>query len=127
MLIGYTNVRTLLCALVLAVWPLSVQAAEGVGRGGFLSEIEDLPLPAGLTETAGSGTTFDTPAGRIVEVYAEGQVEAPRVRQFYEETLPSLGWTVGDRSTFRREGERLRIEILTEHPKLTVRFTIAPE
>src|SRR3546814_2954347 len=78
--------------------------------------VEDLPLMPGLAEIADAATVFDAPQGRIVESYAAGTVAAAEIRSFYAQTLPQLGWTAVDAGQagpleFRREGERLTLEI----------------
>ncbi|MEO5372663.1 MAG: hypothetical protein H7840_00110 [Alphaproteobacteria bacterium] len=110
--------------LVLAA-PTPATAAEDPR---FLSDIDDLPLMEGLAEVPDAGSTFDTPAGRIVEAYGEGRaLTRDQITTFYAATLPQLGWTAAGDASFRREGERLRIEILGDRPPLTVRFLVAPE
>ena len=63
------TMRPILCALVLAMGLSGPAWAEG-----FLTDYEDLPLAPGLDEVDGSGLTFDSPAGRIIESYAKGAV-----------------------------------------------------
>jgi hypothetical protein len=93
---------------------------------GFVAGLEDLPLMTGLQEVGESAVTFDVPEGRIVEVYAEGAVDGGRVLAFYDETLPQLGWTLEGAGRFRREGELLHIEIISEGEGTAVRFSLAP-
>jgi len=69
---------------------------------------------------------FDSPAGRIVEGYAVGEMDAASVQAFYEETLPALGWTREEGSRFYREGEQLVIDYFGTAGALSVRFTLAP-
>ena len=122
--------RAALLALALAPFPAAADNA-------FLAGVEDLPLMPGLAEVAGAATVFDAPQGRIVESYAAGTVAAAEIRSFYGQTLPQLGWTAVDAGQsgpleFRREGERLTIEIAPgqtapEAKATTVRFTLAPQ
>ena len=97
------------------------------GAGDFLAGFDDLPVMPGLTAVDGAGIVFDTPAGRIIEGYAEGAVTKTSVRQFYDKTLPQLGWTRISSSEFRREGEHLKIDFKGKDRALTVRFTLSPE
>jgi len=100
--------------------------ALAVAAGAFLAEIEDVPLAPGLTEPAGSGIVFDSPSGRIVEATAAGEVSADKIRTFYTETLPQLGWeAVGDLQ-YRRDNETLKIALTQKGKALTVRFTLTP-
>jgi len=103
-------------------------AAIGPARAeGFLSVYEDLPLAPGLAEVAGSGLSFDSPAGRIVEAHAHGAVKTAEVLHFYASTLPQLGWTRETDKLYRREAEVLRLETANDHGGLSIRFAISPE
>ena len=114
--------RALLFAAVLAATTFGVMAQEN-----FVGGTEDLPLMAGLSEVAGRGMVFDTPAGRIVEAYASGPVSRERVLQFYAVTLPQLGWMPDGGVAFRREDEILKLEFPGPGPDgLMVLFTLAP-
>ncbi|MEQ9228557.1 MAG: hypothetical protein RLO15_19595 [Parvibaculum sp.] len=103
--------------------------------GGFLDAVEDMPLMDGLAETGDGGIVFDKPTGRIVRCVAEGDVAPSAVRAFYIDTLPQLGWTraeeeelIGELLLFRRENERLEIQIVPVSQTHTeVRFSIEPE
>lgn len=125
---GSMQTRTLLAALaVLTCLAAATPAAAVEGGAAFLSAIDDLPLMEGLSEAGDAGSTFDTPAGRIVEAYAEGPTASgDEVARYYAATLPQLGWATDGGAVFRREGEVLKVEIVGERP-LTVRFTLAPE
>jgi hypothetical protein len=90
----------------------------------FLKEVDDLPLAPGLVEQPG-GTLFDSPQGRIVEASAQGQLLEVEVRQFYDETLPQLGWAQIGSSVYRRDKEVLRIGY-SEGMPMVVHFSLAP-
>ncbi len=106
---------------------LAALAAAPALADGFLSNPEDLPLAPGLTEVAGSGLSFDSPAGRIIEAYADGKVAAADVLKFYATTLPQLGWSRDGDTRYRRDSEELRIEPTTDGAAVVVHFTISPE
>ncbi|NIJ42149.1 hypothetical protein FHS78_002442 [Parvibaculum indicum] len=115
----------------------ALAAAPGIARAddGFLSAVDDMPLMPGLAETGDGGIAFDKPTGRIVRAVATGDVSEKGVRAFYNGTLPQLGWErekklelIGDLMVFRREGERLEIQIVPEGTAHTeVRFSIEPD
>ena len=108
---------------------------DGLQATGYLDSIEDMPLMEGLKETGEGGIAFDKPDGRIVRAVAEGRVADADVRRFYTQTLPQLGWTharnielINGLLVFRRENERLEIQIVPQKGELTeVRFSIEPE
>jgi hypothetical protein len=101
--------------------------AGTAGAEGFLAACDDLPLPPGLTEVAGSGVSFDTPQGRIVEAYARGALRPEAVLDFYAGTLPQLGWSRESATRYRRESEVLSLDPAAEGRGTLVHFTISPE
>jgi hypothetical protein len=106
---------------------LALGFAASAHAEGFLGVYEDLPLAPGLTEVQGSGLTFDSPGGRIVEGYAKGAVKAADILKFYSTTLPQLGWTRESDSQYRREAEVLKLATEADGRALVVHFTISPE
>lgn len=80
----------------------------------FLSALDDVPLPAGFSETEG-GFVFEGPEGRLIEARARGPASAEDCRDFFEETLPALGWAASPRANdalaFRRGRERLSVQV----------------
>lgn len=100
-----------------------------MGADGFVDGIEDLPLMEGLVATDAGSLIFDSAAGRVVEAYAVGTIEAAAVTAFYGRSLPQLGWSQVGPTLFQREGEILSIEYLppeTAGGPLTVRFSLSP-
>jgi hypothetical protein len=81
----------------------------------------------GLSPVAGSSLVFDKPEGRIVEAEARGKLARAVVRQFYDTTLPQLGWRTLGPDSWRREDEVLRIDYGGSDGDLTVGFTLAPQ
>lgn len=123
--------------LAVATGPLAsaAVAAERASAGptvqavtsAFVSGTEDLPLMAGLREVPDRGVVFESPNGRIVEAWAVGYLAPERVRAFYNESLPQLGWQAAGDMRFRREGEVLTLDVLAgSADPLAVRFRIAP-
>lgn len=103
-----------------------VAAAESVFMTGF----EDLPLMDGLKQSEDAAVAFDSPGGRIVEAYAQSErIEKQQVMEFYDKTLPQLGWTRLKKKTgtssfsYAREGEELTISVDDGAPA-TVRFEL---
>jgi len=116
------TIFTLFIALTLGLgWGLDARAE------GFLGVYEDLPLAPGLTEVEGSGLSFDSPGGRIIEGYAKGAVKAAEILKFYAATLPQLGWTRESDTQYRREAEVLQLSTEADGRALVVHFTISPE
>ncbi len=94
----------------------------------FMQMIEDLPLMPGLDEDADAGINFDSPGGRIVEVYAVGPVSPAEVAAYYQDVLPQLGWRVGGGGLYIRDAETLRVEAVdgAAGEPLSVRFRVQP-
>ena len=117
-----------------AAFAVAVAALAGAPAAAeparFVTGLEDLPLMPGLNPVANAAMSFDTPQGRIVEAFAAGAVSPGAVQTFYAQTLPQLGWRAQDQTTWMREGEVLRLEIIegagAEAQALTIRFALSP-
>ncbi len=101
-------------------------AVRGTAAERFFSLVEDMPLMTGLTEIVEAGLVFDNPRGRIVTMFAKGNVARPAVLDYYGRALPQLGWKTTRPNRFSREGEILRLEFTKETDGLTVRFALSP-
>lgn len=121
-----------LLGILVGLSPIGSLRAEVTG---YLDAIDDMPLMDGLRETGEGGIVFDKPAGRIVRAEASGTVSPKAVHDFYLSALPPLGWTrierlelFNDILVYRREGERLEIQITPKGANgAVVRFSIEPE
>lgn len=117
--------RRFLAVALLAVYGLIFTPAQAEG---FLSAIDDMPLADGVVELPDGALVFDKPEGRIVQVTAlrEGASTPARIRAFYLDTLPNLGWRHDGQAsghlTFTRKGEILRITLTAD----LVIFDLAP-
>ncbi|RED46226.1 hypothetical protein [Aestuariispira insulae] len=117
-----TRLLTALFLLAITAAPLRAQdAAEG-----FLPGFEDVPVQSGLIVDEEGTVVFDSPSGRIVEVYATGPLAPESVLEFYGATLPEMGWQPVTRQRFQRENEQLSIDFFDDQSNLSVRFTLAP-
>lgn len=120
--------RNILAATSLSL-ALFLGAHQGLA-GSFLGEVDDLPLMTGLTPLQNTGVVFDSPQGRIVEVYTAGKVTRADVLTFYGEALPQLGWIAEDvgneGAAWRRDDEVLKLMFSGTGPILTVHFSLAP-
>lgn len=96
-------------AVCLLVSPGRISAAWATE---YFSAIADLPVAAGLVEQKEKSTVFDAPVGRIVTAYAAGKMDAEDVLDFYDDTLPSLGWEKTGEGTYHRKAETLKIDVL---------------
>ncbi len=122
-------VRAAVLAGTLATFGLSPAAAQDSGSSAvaYVGGVADLPLMPGLSEVKGAGVVFDKPSGRIVESYAQGFVERGSVLAFYRRSLPPLGWEETGEASYRREGESLSFDFVSDADPLVLRFSLRPE
>lgn len=100
----------------------------------FFSALNDIPLMPGLYELTEDAVVFDKPEGRIVESAAVSETqETGKIRNFYAETLPQLGWqpvppakNAKTVDTYRKQGETLTVRTETRHELKIVRFSLSP-
>jgi len=120
--------RYILSGLWVAAF-LTMVPPAAVGADFFRS-IDDLPLAPGMAETVEQGVEFDSPGGRIVTAVAAsgaGQnTGIEGVRAFYRKALPPLGWRHLSGDTYRREGERLTLQIDKAGAGVVVRVRLVP-
>ena len=72
---------------------------------------------------------FETTFGRLAETVATGQLQKNKVVQFYEATLPQLGWSRKSQNHFWRDGEELFLEYVQLddlREQLQVYFKVVP-
>lgn len=102
----------------------SVFSSAALAENGYFSALPELPLPPLMQELPDSAVRFDQPEGRIITLQAGGDVGVNEIIDFYEKTLPELGWlrhqvakddagdiVKGDKAYFTRDKEILFIEI----------------
>ena len=104
---------------------VAVAAAAPAHAADFLKAIEDVPLAKGMTEQP-EPMVFESDQGRVVKTSAEGSVGASDIAEFYEQSLPALGWkrVAGAAGlAFERESERLNIVVAEPRSNRPVRVT----
>lgn len=118
--------KKFLFVLLFCFFSVSGASADPV----FMSGFEDLPLMDGLKQAEEASLSFDSPGGRIIEAYAQSdRIERGQIMNFYDKTLPQLGWTRLNKKTktssfsYAREGEELTISVDDGTPA-TVRFEL---
>jgi hypothetical protein len=72
---------------------IAVAPAAPAHAADFLKAIEDVPLPAGMTETP-EPDIFESNQGRIVRTSISGNIPCNDAEAFYAKTLPALGWVL---------------------------------
>lgn len=110
-----------------AIWCLLALFAGGaVADSAYLADVDDLPLPPGLSEDESARVVFDKPEGRIVEAQASGSGTPSSVSAFYADTLPALGWLARGDGAWSRGGEMLQLTLSRNGQQVTVRYLITP-
>lgn len=102
-------------------------AAPAQAETRFFSDIADVPLPPGFTQSE-PGASFESEQGRIVTAEARGDADALTVRDFYYETMPQLGWGMSVEEgalVFVRGRERLHFFVERVDGGLSLRAQLA--
>jgi hypothetical protein len=114
--------------------PLAACLLMAAGPAAPLIEEFDVPAMPGLAERTEQRLTFDRVDGRILQTLLEGRVEAKRVRAYYRQALPPLGWAYrgkqssAQRLVFTRGPERLVLDLgKPGQGVLPVRLLIEPD
>lgn len=93
----------------------------------FFEAIYDIPVMPGLSEVSGQSLSFDKPDGRIAQsVAAAPGVAWKDVENFYDSSLPQLGWSRIAPGAYVRGGETLKIASDSSGEIPLVRFTLGP-
>ena len=94
------------------------------GSTNFIDGVEDLPLHENMEFIKDSLILFDTNEGRIIQLDTKGKVEKTVIKDFYEELLPNLGWSLVKENMFSRDDEIIEIEFSKEGDVLYLKFKI---
>ena len=87
----------------------------------------DVPLMPGLYEIPEETIVFDKPDGRIIESQAASDhLGSVQIREFYENSLPQMGWIRVSPESFVRQEEILTMEIREQGAYHIVRFLVSP-
>lgn len=87
----------------------------------FVEGLEDFPIPDGLEQIENAGLNFGNEDIRLVETYMKSaSMRFAEVVDFYQTTLPQLGWKIikkhSDRIVFERESEIAEIKRESTNP-----------
>ncbi len=94
----------------------------------FLEGLEDVPLADGLKQIDNGALSFGNEEIRLVEVfYSVENNSFERIKKFYNETLPQMGWKTKKQKDYHliweREGEILEINRESFVPQI-IRITV---
>ena len=102
----FFRVSTLITLFLLLISYLQTARAEP-----FSGIIENLPLVNGFKEDLENIVVFETPMGRIIETSARGKGNLQDAIDFYQKSLPQLGWDTRSKTQYHKNGEMLKIEV----------------
>lgn len=88
--------------------------------------MEDIPLYKDMNYVEDSLVLFDKVEGRYVSSEIIGNYHRDEVVEFYNKTLPNLGWKKISREIFKRSDEILEIKFSEINNKTLVFFSIYP-
>ena len=90
----------------------------------WISSMKNIPLAPGLKEVPDQGSVMEGPLGPIIIAYARGDGPADKVRGFYDETLPAMGWEKQG-NKWRHESLLLALDFVgTGRDPVIVTFTL---
>ena len=95
-------------AVILCVWSTIILAGTATADTPQQGWVGDLPIMQGMAIESQLGFAFDSPEGRIVQVFATGPSENAPVISYYTAALAGLGWAGAD-GRWQRDGEVLVI------------------
>lgn len=99
----------------------------GIAKQEYVPGTEDIPVFFGFKAVENSLLSYDSVDGRIIDVeFSSDKTSAKNVRNFYEVTLPQLGWHKRQYQIYEREGEVLKLNILEKNNLTFLKFTIRP-
>ena len=94
----------------------------------------DIPLFEGLKLRSEDSTDFDSTSGNITISIYQGKIDVSKLRDFYLESLPQLGWELSDDDgktlTYKRDADLLKIAVLpnnksTQDGEIAIKFFIS--
>jgi len=117
---------------ILLFFPI-ISCVNNKDTNNFVDELENVPLPTSFIQNKEKSLVFDTPEGRIIEIYTKGRGDKQSVIDFYTESMPNLGWKIAKNHNSKvalryiKDGEKLDIKISNaEKYNLNLTFELSP-
>lgn len=119
-------------AIFLSLMVLALSAAMGWAQNTaapvFFEALYDVPAMPGLEEVKDQAVLFDKPGGRIASVVAASKtLNAAQIVDFYDESLPQLGWKKTSQNQYVRGKDLLTMELTKAPPLTVVHFMLSPD
>ncbi len=97
--------------IIILIFTLVILATNSQAKENFVPGISDLPVPANFYYLDDSSGIFNNAYGRFISANFRGKGEFETIHQFYQKTLPALGWEAKEKFTYIRDEEILEIKI----------------
>lgn len=95
----------------------------------FIEGSEDIPQLKAMKKLQDDDLGFDSESGSIMFSSYKSEIDLEKVKNFYENTLPKMGWQLTknniSESFFKRETQKLEIEFVNQDGQDLVRFFIS--
>jgi hypothetical protein len=94
----------------------------------YVPGISDLPVPANFFYIDDSSGIFNNGYGRFINANFRGKSKLETIYDFYEKTLPALGWDAKEKFTYVRDEEILEIKISQiNEDEVQLNFQLSPK
>lgn len=93
----------------------------------FVNGIEELPIITNMENMPESLIFFDTNKGRFVQSKIIGDQGIGKIKDFYDNILPNLGWEKIDKNKFSRKSELMEIRYYKNNKNSVAEFNIKPK
>lgn len=118
----------LLITVFLFVCSAHPAMAQDENAPHFFNTLNDVPLMNGLEELVDQAVIFDKAEGRIAESSAvTDEISISEIQEFYDNTLPQLGWQKTESGVYVRRDEMLQMNVDEESDYNVVRFMVSPQ
>lgn len=93
----------------------------------FFVSLPDVPLMYGIVELEEQALNYDSPHGRVTEVYASLEKQGSQeVLSYYGDVLPQFGWVRLAPNQFQREREKMSLIFEGAEGEQILRIQITP-
>ena len=96
----------------------------------FFDDLGDVPKMQNMQYIDEGLIVFDSPFGRFIELFVLSKDDSQKIIDYYQSSLPELGWQQQTTTQFQRYNELLVIDFFkaTNQPShIIVRFTLSPQ
>lgn len=99
-------------------------------QGSFFDDLGDVPKMQNMQYIDEGLIVFDSPFGRFIELFVLSGDDSQKIINYYQQSLPELGWQQQSATQFQRHNELLVIDFFkasNQPSHIIVRFTLSPQ